>query len=319
MDFKIDFNIDFSDNEFEKYLANPTKYVEDAKARMRKEAYERANAELEATRQKAVAFAKLNSELNAYQQELKVEIDQYMKAETRKLIASVGNSTAPRAESQLPSPRAESQLPSPQEDKSKPNNTAKPQRAAKGDTVSFNPNEDVLGSGGKAPYSPDKNRMKTKGKPTLAERIRAERKKLAEQEADLKSEIERYTRNTIWDAIFSKTNNEYSSDNVYLMLQDAKIEGDDKALGDAIRDAVDNGINYEDLVALTHDQMENRLGEDYRYGEVQEYIDRIYNEYIAPGAEKQTSFNNPADKNEQSDADTQDAITEFKKSKRGGF
>lgn len=78
MDFKIDFNIDFSDNEFEKYLANPSQFVEDAKAKMRENAYKKARAELEATRQKAVALAKIQAELNAYQQELQVEINQFM-------------------------------------------------------------------------------------------------------------------------------------------------------------------------------------------------------------------------------------------------
>lgn len=339
MDFKIDFNIDFSDNEFEKYLANPAKYTEDAKARMRKEAYEIANAKLEATRQKAVAFAKLNSELNAYQQELKVEIDQYMKAETQKLIASVGNSPAPRAESQVPSPP---QIESPKIANAQPDNTkatttstpkatkeetnkhktttSKSTAAAHKNDIDFSSGNllaDVdrdydkilernrLRANDRTAAADDKRKIgEKKKKPTIAEKIK-------EQKDDLKNLMERQARNIMWDAIFAKTNNEYSSDNVYQILQQGKQEGDDVALAHAIQDAIDNGIDYDDLVELAHDQLQNSLDDAYEYQTAQDYFDKIYSEYTAPGAAKQPSYNHPADEYDNSE-ENQRAMKKFK-------
>lgn len=156
-----------------------------------------------------------------------------------------------------------------------------------------------------------KEHTKTKSKPTIAERISAFNEKIKQDKEEMRKEMERYARNTMWDAIFSKTNNEYTSDNVYLMLQDVSQAGEDKALGDAIRDAIDNGIDYDSLVALTHEVMEKRLEEAYDYQMIQNYLDRIYNDYTEPGAAKQTSFNHPADENEPTTQDEQDAWEEF--------
>lgn len=308
MDFKIDFNIDFSDNEFEKYLANPTKYVEDAKARMREEAYERARAELEATRQKAVAFAKLQSELKAYQQELQVEVNQYMKTETQKLIASVQGSATPSAESQLPSPP---QIESPKIANPQPSNP----KATQQKVSSQKPQEDKS----KQDNTTNKERTKTKSKPTVAERIQAFNEKVKQDKEEMRKEVERYARNIMWDALFSRTNNEYTSDNVYLMLQDVSQVGDDKALGDAIRDAIDNKIDYDSLVALTHEVMEKKLEDAYDYQMIQNYLDRVYNDYTEPGAAKQTSLNHPADENEPTTQDEQDALEEFRNMPGGKF
>lgn len=347
MDFKIDFNIDFSDNEFEKYLANPTKYTEDAKARMREEAYERARAELEATRQKAVAFAKLRSELSVYQQELKVEIDQYMKAETQKIIASVGNSTAPRAESQVPSPP---QIESPKVANAQPDNTkatttstpkatkeetnkhktttSKSTAAAHKNDIDFSSGnllEDVdrdydkilernrLRANDRTAAADDKKKIgEKKKKPTLAETIK-------EQKEELKKSMERQARNIMWDAIFAKTNNEYSSNNVYQILQQGKQEGDDVALTHAIQDAIDNGIKYDDLLELAHDQLQNRLDDAYDYQMAQDYFNRVYSDYTAPGADKQTSYNHPADEYDDR-TETQNKLKEFQDmTSDGGF
>lgn len=152
---------------------------------------------------------------------------------------------------------------------------------------------------------------KTKSKPTVAERIHAFNEKIKQDKEEMRKEMERYARNTMWDAIFSKTNNEYTSDNVYVMLQDVSQVGDDKALGDALRDAIDNKIDYDSLVALTHEVMEKRLGDAYDYQMIQNYLDRVYNDYTEPRAAKQTSFNHPADENEPTTQDEQDALEEF--------
>lgn len=186
-------------------------------------------------------------------------------------------------------------------------------RAKKNIMTDFAGNEIPVGE------SSQKERMRTKGKPTIVERVRAFTKQLKNDEEALRQEIERYARNIMWDALFSKTNNEYSSADVYLMLQDIGQVGDDKALGDALRDAIDNKIDYDSLVALTHEVAEKKLGDAYDAKIIQDYLDRIYNEYTAPGATKQTSFNHPADENEPTTEDEQDALNEFMNMTGGRF
>lgn len=311
MDFKIDFNIDFSDNEFEKYLANPSQYIEDAKAKMRENAYKKARAELEATRQKAVAFAKLQSELKAYQQELQVEVNQYMKSETQKLIASVQGSTTPNAESQLPSPP---QIESPKIANPQPDNPkASQQRSSTQKSEKPKDNKKA---------TPKSVKAKAKAKAEEAKKeTRADRIKRLQDE--LKEEQEKQMANDLISALFEEADEqEYPSEDLYNVIQNARHSNLDQVdtMRLAIQRAMDHGADLDRVANYYHMMQQERLGKDYDFDTSQKTLDEWFDAF-ADNYQPMVSFNNPADADEHEEtARRLESRPDFSEIKRmGGF
>lgn len=307
MDFKIDFNIDFSDNEFEKYLANPSQYIEDAKAKMRENAYKKARAELEATRQKAVAFAKIQAELKAYSQELKVEVDQYMKTETQKLIASVQGSTTPSAESQLPSPP---QVGSPKVSNSQPSNPKASQQKSS-TQKSEKPNDNK-----KATPKSIKTKAKEAKKETRADRIKRLREELEEEE-------EKQMANDLISAIFDEAyDEEYPSGDVYNVLKGARQENlsQQETMKRMLQRAIDHGADLDQVASYYHEYQKERLGDKYDFDKTQTDLEDVFGRY-ADNYQPVVNFNNPADADEHEENTRRlESRPDFSEIKRmGGF
>ena len=305
MDFKIDFNIDFSDNEFEKYLANPSQYIEDAKAKMRENAYKKARAELEATRQKAVAFAKIQAELKAYSQELKVEVDQYMKTETQKLIASVQGSTAPRTESPQPSAP---QVGSPKVSNSQPSNPKASQQ--KSSTQKSEKPKD-----NKKATSNESKSGKPK-KETRPERIKRLRK-------ELEGEEEKQMANDLISAIFDEAyDEEYPSGDVYDVLKGAQQENlsQQETMKRMLQRAIDHGADLDQVASYYHEYQKERLDDKYDFDKTQTDLEDVFRRY-ADNYQPVVNFNNPADANEHEENTRRlESRPDFSEIKRmGGF
>ena len=306
MDFKIDFNIDFSDNEFEKYLANPSQYIEDAKAKMRENAYKKARAELEATRQKAVALAKIQAELNAYQQELQVEINQFKQNETKKIMASIGNSTAPRTES--PEPSAP-QVESPKVANSQPSNPKASQQ--KSSTQKSEKPKD------------NKKATTTESKTTKAGKPKKESRpeRIKRMREELKEEEEIQMANDLISAIFDEAyDEEYPSGDVYKVLKGAQQENLDhqETMRRMLHRAIDHGANLDKVASYYHDYQKERLGDKYDFDETQAELEDVFRRY-ADNYQPMVNFNEPADADEHEENTRRlESIPDFSNVKRSG-